>query len=514
MLKHFNTICDFGVRRAGTEAELQAGRWLAGHFERLGLKTTIEPVVFNRFHPLKWSLEIPGQASFDSAFPMWYSNSTGPEGVEAEICYLKDGGWRAFEEQDAAGKIVVIDVMRMRGLLNANGAAAYGRAEDAGAAGIVFIDCLCENRMSPHTIKLHRDREYGKIPGIGIGAQDGQQLKECLSKGQNRVHFTLDVLLDTFTGENISGVLPGKTPETILVTSPHDTFFQGATDSAAGLACVAALAEHYVSKDQPEKTMRFYSTTGHYAGCLAGIHYLTKDCQDMVQKEILVNVHCGNAVTGQHYDVIDGKLHPTDKESVRALFLSPNPFLSAFAHDGRSLAKLEEGLMPVPTKVMNIGEHMHVQKLGIPAVGVLGSPAYFDTDLDTPDKVSLEMLERIGIFYTTVIDHIQRVPVHLIQYALEPDEAAIDAARSHFMGNTWPSSDLKPGQINVQQDGQTVEVSTPDAGAFCYLWYFGDSQEAVKTTDPSATHVYQAPGKYEIMLLICDKIGNAVMSCT
>ena len=85
--RYLSEISSLGHRRAGTDAELAAGRWLAAHLRRVGLEARVEVVAYDAYLPQRVELVVEGhpRESFGSAFAAWRTRPTGPSGVTAPI---------------------------------------------------------------------------------------------------------------------------------------------------------------------------------------------------------------------------------------------------------------------------------------------------------------------------------------------------------------------------------------------------------------------------------------------
>jgi len=531
--QYLTEICDMGIRRGGTEGEIRTGRWLADHFRKFGLETHMQEVPFPRFSPKTYAFTIREHEDtiFSSVFPMWYSVSTGPDGIDADLCHVGKGEKEDFDAVDVKGKIVVIEIVRYRST-NVNSRKAYNKALARGAVGVVLIEDFTENLVSPHGLKLSlsprtdgierfadiirgtpRSRNTRRsIPGIIIGRQDGETLKGLMNNGPLHAKLILDVARTDIVSENVYGILHGTSDEMVVVTSPHDSFFVGASDSGAGLSCLAALAERYAGTRQ-EKTIMFLSTTSHYSGASVGIDTFHKHFTDEQIKKVLVNVHCGNGVAGEEYIEEGGKLVPTGRISPRVVFISENPWFSALVGESIRRSGNEGVLTPIPTPIFTKGEHESFLKRGVPVVAVMGSSAYYGTEADTLEKVPRDMLEQAGAFFAGVIDRILETPVDRLKYKLSAEPDAVSELRPVMIANLESLRPMKPPQVSASAQGPGVFFfSAAHEKATKYVWDFGDGTDLYLTDEPACSHTFKFPGKYKITVIACDRISNAALS--
>jgi len=520
IFSYLEEICAIGLRRTGTEGETKTGEWLADKFSAAGLETSKEPVNFNCFEASAYNLVILGEETlkFASIFPVWYSRSTGPEGIEGELVYVDTGKAEDFSGKDVAGKIVVGDVVRWKSYMNVNGGEIYRRALMAGAKGVVLIEPHPANHITPHTLKVGRGYDpiesFPQLPALVMGKHDGAALRSRMEKGGLRARLVLDATIKPTSGNNICAVLPGKTREAILVTSPHDSFNAGATDSGTGLACLAAIAQHFASRGQPEKTLFFLSTMGHYAGGEAGVEGFIDAHRHTEMKDFLVNVHCGNSICSTTYEVSDDRFVDTGKESVRTVFTSPLPYLSAITQEAMAQAGTLDTMMRMPTHILNVGEHLSFDSEGIAVVATMDCPVYFDTPEDTIDKVPKDGLMRMFTFVQAVINGILGTPINLLKTPYTPDPRITTGVRA--LAFLRPESVtpkimlVPPPQVQISQDkGRDVTLSVQPVRSKRYLWVFGDGSEPILTRVPQCAYTYDKPGKYAAEVFGLDLMGNA-----
>lgn len=254
----------YGYRMPGTPSDHAAARFVAKTLGRLGLRdVTLEPVPVAIAFPDAWSLEIESGGARE-ALPcsfIRYAGHTPDLGTRAEIVHLGLGSAADFAAHDVRGKIVVVDIVAVRGVPRmgavyatydrnstieadnhdvawplANLQSSYNLAVAHGAAGWigaleVFGDDTCE---------YHHWYARYEIPALTISATAGRRLKARLKPGD---HATL-----TLTGRrgqglsyNVYGTVPGRRHDhAILVKSHHDGW---ATNEASGTAVALGVAQ-------------------------------------------------------------------------------------------------------------------------------------------------------------------------------------------------------------------------------------------------------------------------------
>jgi hypothetical protein len=418
---------------------------------------------------------------------------------------------------EVAGKIIVAEVERVAGYLDLNGKAVYHAARRAGAAGCILIDHKPLDTVSPHSLKMAGATDLADLPAILVGAGDGARLRGMIDGGATHARMIVEASVVPWQSDNIFAVVPGASDAVVLITSPHDAFFDGVTDSGAGLAALAALAEHYANQardTRPAKTLLFLSTTGHYAGGGVGIRSFVKRHRDWIERDFLADVHLGNGITGAEVGVVGGRLVATGSESTRQLFLSSHPFLSAVARSAVLQAGLTDTLVSVPAVVFNIGEHTHFAQLGVGHVAVMGAPSYADTRLDTLDKVSPEMLSGILEFATTVIDEILGLSNEQLRHRLGADPETVRTAAARIFAGNHPPSPSPPVVRYRELEAGEFEFEASATAATRYVWDFGDGCPVRDTVAPKIRHRYAVKGDCEVAAVAVDALGLAARTRT
>src|SRR5690606_26248069 len=116
-------------------------------------------------------------------------------------------------------------------------------AQKAGAVGFVGVlrDYFDSNR--------YHNEYYRKlamtIPGMWITKKEGARFRSLLRRHGNRARLDLTVERKAVTGRTVVGILEGRSRDTVMVQSHHDSIGPGAVEDATGTAEVIALADHY-----------------------------------------------------------------------------------------------------------------------------------------------------------------------------------------------------------------------------------------------------------------------------
>jgi len=429
-------LCKYPHRRPGTDEGHQAEAWVADQFRSMGLsQVTMDPIPITVWDAKQWSLTVAGKEI--PSFFVVNTGFTGPEGVSAPMVYVGTGREKDFEKVDVKGKIVVAEVpfpkIPYGMLLKGTGAAfaisdpdhditlsssqylnfvrqnfiggtteknapkndVYWNAYKKGAAAICLI--LRDQPSNSNTHYGPYDGVMKPMPGLWIGKYDGAALRESAKKGDKAL-LVLIGAKEPGKMNNVWGVLPGKSDDVILVTSHHDSPFQGATEDGAGAVQVLAQAWTWsrVPKDQRPKTMVFVLDSGHFYGSL-GAHTFAKEHKEIMERvKILITLeHLGGK------DVVEknGEYAETGKLAFTVMFSSKDPKIIASEmkafeiKPARMTASIPYDFFgPAPTS----DAAGYVLESGVPVISWIGCPYYLLDSHDTMDKIDQRELKPIA----------------------------------------------------------------------------------------------------------------------
>ena len=145
-----------------------------------------------------------------------------------------------------------------------------------------------------------------------------------------------------------------------------------------------------------------------------------------------------------------------------------------------------------------------------PWVNVASIPLYYHSMLDTPDKITLDQLERAYAAHVEILENVDRTPEGFL-----------------FYDNITKTRSNKPPRVSIAvlsdrvKAGDTVRVWNDETRFFdektSYhypalpewagtIWDWGDATP-VTIDGPVATHIYENPGNYTITLKFTDTDG-------
>jgi hypothetical protein len=147
-----------------------------------------------------------------------------------------------------------------------------------------------------------------------------------------------------------------------------------------------------------------------------------------------------------------------------------------------------------------------------PWVNVASIPLYYHSTLDTPDKITLDQIQRAYAAHIEILENIDRLPEEFLFY--------------DNISKTRPNT---PPRVSISVVSDTVAAGDnvtvwndetrfyDDKTSYHYpalpewagtTWDWGDGSP-VTVGGPTANHVYQAPGTYLITMEFTDTEGAA-----
>lgn len=247
---------ELGTRTSGSDAEHAAADYLVEKMNEIGLKDVQKEAANADLWQFNGASLTIGEDSY--RVHSYATAATPVDGITAEIIYVNEGTMWDYENVDAKGKIVLIDINQRDNwwitypMLEAQyqGAAAIIAANTGGFAEIAE-DALNANDICAPT----------GIPTLSIGLADSRKIQEQLATGPVTAKVVVDnvVEIDGGTSYNIVGKIPGKSSEHQIVVGAHyDMYFQGFQDDSAAVGLVLAMAKAYVDAGyQPENDIVF-----------------------------------------------------------------------------------------------------------------------------------------------------------------------------------------------------------------------------------------------------------------
>ena len=436
-------LCRTPHRRPGTPGGCRAEQWVCDRLREFGIESvTMDPIPITVWTAEKWSLTVAGETI--PSFFVVNTGLTGAEGVTAPLVFVGTGSVKDFERVDVSGKIVVADVsfpllptgvlmrvMRARYCLSdpdgwvsvgsrqylnfarqnfMGGDTAetapendvYWQAFRRGAKGICLI--LRDQPSNSNTHYGPYDGIMKPLPGLWIGKRDGARLRELAKQGAGAT-LVLEGGEAPGITHNVWGVLPGRSEDVILVTSHHDSPFQGAIEDGSGVAMVLAQAWAWsrAPREQRPKTLVFVLDAGHFYGSIGADTFVSAHPDILARARILITLE---HLAAKEVEARGDEYAPTGRLAFTVMFTSSEPM---------TVASVIKALKVKPAKVTAsipadffgpgpISDALgYVLAARMPVVSWIGCPYYLLDEGDTLDKVEKTALKPICETVTEIV---------------------------------------------------------------------------------------------------------------
>ena len=447
-------LTKIGKRLTGTPGGEKAAAYVKCQFEALGLQDVrYEKATSWLWQADKSSFSVNGRP-IDS-FPVNYSFvtpdqpsvfSTGPGGLQAPIVDVGDGNAWAIRTRDVKGKIVVFDLkfevstvaflpfvdflwdpkltLLEPSIFAANPyltnlSRVVKRLQEAGAAG--FVGVLSDYYDSNRYHNEYYRRSQMTIPGVWVTKSDGQLLREQLRKAGKgaQANLVLEGSRTEVEARAVVGVLPGRSHETILMTSHHDSVSAGAVEDASGVGALLAQLQIAASKPaaEREKTMLFATMDSHFTGYQVHQAFADKYITRQATPYKLVA-----GITLEHIArqgvIKNGQLEMRDQPELMGIM---NNFSygvrrqlkrSIIKNDLRRSATLKAGLLCKTFGLPTDASFTCVA--GLPTASLIAAPIYLYDEDDTLDKVAKDQLIPVTKVFADLVDVLDRTPADQI----------------------------------------------------------------------------------------------------
>ncbi|CCQ17347.1 putative uncharacterized protein [Rhodococcus sp. AW25M09] len=452
MMETVRDLTEIAPRATGSPGGLEAAEYVADRYRRAGLSD----VHFEEVTSYDWTASGAALAVGDSAIdaaPVAHSfipadagpgyRTTGTDGLTAPVV---DIGTGSVEGVDVRGKIVLFDldfILPVFGLLPFAeaihdpdndrfdpellfGANPYvtslestvRAAQAAGAVG--FVGVLAEYFDSNRYHNEYYRRLAMTIPGMWVTRNEGARVRDLLPQNAGNIRIDLTVDRRPVTARTVVGMLPGRSADTVMIQSHHDSVGTGAVEDASGTAEVIALADHYGAEAQRpgaslrEKSLMFVTFDTHFTGYQSHMAFVKKYIQDRATPwNIVANATIEHV--GKHARIAeDGKLITLDRPEPKGIFENLNLGMKFEMAEtlrrndvrGTTLlnATIPQALGGIPT------DASFVLVAGVPTVSLIAGPLYMYDDADTIDKVDTTQLVPVAQFYRDVVDRLDFEP--------------------------------------------------------------------------------------------------------
>lgn len=449
-------LVDLGPRRTGSAAGRAAAEYVAAAFRSAGLEEVrLDEADSSSWDADRWGLTV-GSLQVD-AYPVTHSGLPDEalgrfdmDGFTGRIVDMES----TPADADISGAIVLFDVRfpgtdvaavlsehftaeqlsgtKLGELVAAlpdgklsdpyNSTLPSQVAEAINRGAVAFIGVLTDYFDSNRYI----NEDYGdlEIPGLWVTKAQAASIRATVATEPDApTTFTLVGARTKVTALSPIGILPGKSADTILVHSHHDSISDGAVEDASGTAVVIALAEHFAALplEQRERTLMFATMDTHFTG------------YESHQKFVADYVHAQPAGRRLLVDVAiehiarEARIHGPElvvleEPAPRVILTNTGPEVVELIDDATAdlpvMAVLPTELAPggaLPTD----SDFNH--RAGLPVISLISAPMYLYDRLDTLDKIQRDQLVPVADAFARIIEGLDTLPANDIP---RPDAVA------------------------------------------------------------------------------------------
>ena len=372
--KHTEGLAAIGTRRGGTPGETVAREWVRERFERAGLHDVhVNPVIYPR-----WRRRQRSEVTFFTPAPyhpefivLNGSTPTPAAGVEHPLIDVGSGSETEYllrRGRGLAGAVhLITDSQEPRRDL-------VLRAAGHSAAAVL----LANNTRSTGGRQLIENGTAtafpGKLPALAISYETGQYLRQKLKDSRVRALLHINVGYKLGGTANVVGEIPGLSSQFVVLAAHYDSWYSGAADNAAGVACLLELANYWTRSGlRPKRTIRFVSYAAEEEGLIGSLF-------DVFLRAPLVKARCRGVVTPDVVGAPVGKLtingFPTMLAELGAQVANDMGYTDATGYETAAPAGPE------------YADHWPYARIKLPALVISKGPdPYLHTPFDTADRL-------------------------------------------------------------------------------------------------------------------------------
>ncbi len=401
-------------RISGFPSEAATADWVAAQFRAAGVQdvkvqTYSASTVF--WWPNSWEARLladpgygPGSKDIVLASAMPVSRSQISGIITAPLVFVGEAG--SVSTEGVAGKIAVEHTRPATGAYSDRAKVRESSAALIKAGAVAVLNWV-EQGGNMHVF------DFGNCGGpcFNIGGGDGSFLFEASARAKAagapdmRMSLKLDAEMKSgLTARNVIGVIPGASPEIMVVNAHLDSWYSGAGDNADGVAVLLALARHYGKPaNKPARTLVFVGSGGHHSPGMNGPGNLLPANAELLKKAVLV-VNLEHLAQFEIQAVPTWDVHATEEPKNFGVS-NMAPFLVSTVKAGVE----RYGFVIKPEITASVpGDLGGYAALNIARIQGIHSGPLYHTSGDQPASISTEGLERAGRFYRYVIDEAGR----------------------------------------------------------------------------------------------------------
>lgn len=260
-MEQFRSNEKLGYRPAGSKAEFLTGEMLKDEMQKLGLSDVCKNAVTVdgwEFKNAELAFETK-EGKRHTALLGAYQTDFVTDGEQAfSLMYLGKGTEADYEGKDVTGKLVLVDInQRDEWWINY----PVYQAHLKGAAAVIAVQCGGYGEVDAKALNAQDIAGPEEAPAFSISREDAALLRELLD-GEKEATVWLKAdsrVKRDCTTYNISGCIPGKHPERMVLLSAHyDSYFSGFQDDNTAVAMMFGIAKTLIESGfKPNNTIVF-----------------------------------------------------------------------------------------------------------------------------------------------------------------------------------------------------------------------------------------------------------------
>lgn len=260
-MEQFRSNEKLGYRPAGSRAEFLTGEMLKEEMQKLGLSEVCKNAVTVdgwEFKYAELTFETKDGKKHTALLGAYQTNFVTDGEQEFSLMYLGKGTEADYEGTDVTGKLVLVDInQRDEWWINY----PVYQAHLKGAAAVIAVQCGGYGEVDAKALNAQDIAGPEDAPAFSISREDAALLRELLD-GEKEATVWLKAdsrVKRDCTTYNISGCIPGKHPERMVLLSAHyDSYFSGFQDDNTAVAMMFGIAKTLIeSRFKPNNTIVF-----------------------------------------------------------------------------------------------------------------------------------------------------------------------------------------------------------------------------------------------------------------
>jgi carboxypeptidase Q len=287
-------------RRAGTPNEIVARDWVYSKFIEANLSNVrIETTPYVSWLPKQISLgEVTSQGTSPiDVRPLIGCLGTLPGGLKGQVVFVNYGNAADYQALSPLNYVGKIHLAKRGG--GTHRSDKYLQAMEHGALGFIFMHDIVEEGRN--LIETGGVGLVPGIPGVAIGALDGQRLADASTRGAPAtVHMVVNAEIRPSTTYNVIGEIPGSTAksENVVFGTHYDSHDVGpsAVDNASGMAATLVAARKLAQNYRFERTIQVIGFGAEEIGLQGAIVHgalneldIIPNCRLMVNMDVVGN---------------------------------------------------------------------------------------------------------------------------------------------------------------------------------------------------------------------------------